>query len=71
MVSISLYRLTTQDAGFSADKVLAVNMDLNFSNYTNAQQRRDFAMTVLEGVSALPDVELASVSGSFPLSNSL
>ena len=71
MVSISLYRLTTQDAGFSADKVLAVNMDLNFSNYTNAQQRRDFAMTVLEGVSALPDVELASVSGSFPLSSNL
>ena len=71
MVSISLYRLTTQDTGFSADKVLAVNMDLNFSNYTNAQQRRDFAMTVLEGVSALPDVELASVSGSFPLSSNL
>jgi ABC-type antimicrobial peptide transport system permease subunit len=71
MITLSLYRLTTQDAGFSADNVLAVNMDLNFSNYTNATQRRDFAMGLLEGVKALPNVEIASVSGSFPLSNNL
>lgn len=71
MVSLSLYRITNQDAGYSADKILSVNMDLNFSNYTNAQQRRDFAMTLLNQVSALPTVSSASVSGSFPLSGSL
>ncbi len=71
MVSLSLYRLTNQDAGYSADNILAVNMDLNFSNYTNAQQRRDFAMSLLTRVQNLPQVESASVSGSFPLSANL
>lgn len=71
MVSLSLYRLIQQDAGYSADKILTVNMDLNFSNYTNGQQRRDFASTLLNQVQRLPEVQLASVSGSFPLSGNL
>lgn len=71
LVSLSLYRLTNQDAGFTTDNILSVNLDLNFSNYTNNQQRRDFALTLLNDVQALPEVETASVSGSFPLSGNL
>lgn len=71
LITTSLYRLHHQDAGFNAEQVLAINMDLNFSNYTNAQQVRDFANGILADASTTPGVELASVSGSFPLSSNV
>ncbi|NQZ09512.1 MAG: ABC transporter permease [Algicola sp.] len=71
LVTVSLYRLNTQDAGFDADKVLVVALDLNFSNYRTRQKVRTFTDRLLEDVSAIASVDLASVSGTFPLQSDL
>ncbi|MEW5251426.1 ABC transporter permease [Microbulbifer sp. 2201CG32-9] len=71
LVTMSLYKLSNQETGFNAENILAVNLDLNFSNYTNGQQVRDFTRNLLREVSALPDSEQVSVSASFPLASNV
>lgn len=67
LVSLSLYRLGNEDMGFSPEKVLVVSLDLNFTNYSSAQQFRDFGKRFVEQVQQLPEVELAALSGDAPL----
>ncbi|MFS1524266.1 ABC transporter permease [Microbulbifer sp. 2304DJ12-6] len=71
LVTVSLYKLSNQDTGFNTESVLAINLDLNFTNYTNGQQVRDFARNLLREVSALPASEQVSVSASFPLASNV
>lgn len=71
LVTVSLYKLSEQDTGFDTEQVLAVNLDLNFTNYSNAQQVRDFAQTLLRDVSSLSGAERTSVSASFPLASNV
>ncbi|MFT5691392.1 MAG: putative ABC transport system permease protein, partial [Oceanicoccus sp.] len=71
LVTVSLYRLNNQDAGFDGDNVLTVGLDLNFTNYTNRDQVRDFASRLLADVKALAGVDVVSLSGSLPLASQL
>jgi putative ABC transport system permease protein len=62
LMTLSLYRLNTQDAGFDADGVLAVDLTLNFTNYATPQQVRDFGANLLDAVDDLPGVTAAGVT---------
>jgi predicted permease len=63
----SLQNLQRIDAGFEAAKVLVVGLDVSLNGYTE-EQGRQFYTTLLERVSALPDVEAASLADGVPLS---
>jgi predicted permease len=63
----SLNKLQRVDAGFVADRVLAANIDLNWSKYREAAQTRDFTNRLLAKVESQPGVLSAAISSSFPL----
>ncbi|MGV3590914.1 MAG: ABC transporter permease [Gammaproteobacteria bacterium] len=67
LISLSLYRLGSEDTGFDAEQVTALSLDLNFTNYTNADQFREFGKRLLREVQALPEVQLASIAAEAPL----
>lgn len=67
LVSLSLYRLNNENMGFDPAQVLVVSMDLNFTNYTNAQQFRDFGKRLLEEIQMLPEAQSVALSGEAPL----
>ncbi len=71
LISLSLWRLSNEDTGFDAGKVSVLSLDLNFTNYTNADQFREFDKRLLNEVRALPEVELAAISGEAPLQGGL
>ena len=51
---------------FDAGKVTVLSLDLNFTNYTNPQQFREFDKRLLTETQALPEVQLAAISGEAP-----
>ncbi len=63
----SLLRLQSVDPGFVTQRVLTMALDLNWSKYHTEDQSRQNARRLLEKVQALPGVESAAVSSSFPL----
>jgi putative ABC transport system permease protein len=71
LVSVSLYKLNNQDAGYDADKVLNVSFAFNFSNYTNGQEVRAFAKRILAEIKTVGGVDQASLSGAFPVASTL
>ncbi len=71
LVTLSLYKLNSQEAGFDGDNVLTVGLDLNFTNYTNRDQVRDFSRRLLNDVGAIAGVADVSISGSLPLASQL
>jgi len=71
LIALSLYRLNSEDPGFDPDRVLVVSMDLNFSNYANNQQVRDFGTRLLEQARNLPGVDIAGIASDTPLQSGL
>ena len=67
LMSRTLINLEHVDAGFVAQHVLAVDMDLNWSKYTTDQQWRDVSRRLLEQAKMQPGVMSAAVSSGFPL----
>jgi putative ABC transport system permease protein len=67
LMSRSLINLEKVDAGFVAQRVLAMDIDLNWSKYQNAQQWRDVSRRLLDRMQAQPGVLSAAVSSNFPL----
>jgi predicted permease len=63
LITLSLYRLQNEDVGFDPRNVLTVDLTLNFTDYTNDQQMRDFALNLLEKVRTLPGVSAAGLAG--------
>jgi len=64
----SFSKLQQVDGGFvSTDRVLAANIDLNWSKYHEDAQRRDFMSRLLAKVQSQPGVLSAAVSSSYPL----
>ena len=64
----SFNKLQSVDAGFlSNDRVLAANIDLNWSKYNEDAQRRDFMSRLLAKVRSQPGVLSAAISSSYPL----
>ena len=71
----SFKKLSEVDGGFSAEHVLTMGVDLNFSTYTNAEHRLDrqrvlgFHEPFLEKALAMPGVSAAGNAWTFPLNS--
>ncbi|HEX4595716.1 MAG TPA: ABC transporter permease [Bryobacteraceae bacterium] len=64
----SFSKLQSVDGGFLAnDRVLAANIDLNWSKYHEDAQRRDFMNQLLAKVQSQPGVLSVAISSSYPL----
>jgi predicted permease len=64
----SFSKLQHVDGGFvSTDRVLAANIDLNWSKYDEDGKRRDFMNRLLAKVHSQPGVLSAAISSSYPL----
>jgi putative ABC transport system permease protein len=64
----SFSKLQQVDGGFAAtDRVLAANIDLNWSKYHADPERRDFMNRLLAKVQSQPGVLSAAISSSYPL----
>jgi len=63
----SLIKLQSVDPGFVPQRVLTMGVNLNWSRYTTATQRRQIARQLLEKTENLPGVLSAAVGSSFPL----
>ncbi len=63
----SFAKLLQVDPGFVANRVLAANIDLNWSKYREVAQTRDFTNRLLSKVESQPGVLSAAISSSFPL----
>ncbi|MEO8504684.1 MAG: ABC transporter permease [Acidobacteriota bacterium] len=63
----SVWELQNVDAGFDPHNVLAVHIDLDFSHYTTAELRAHFYDALLERARALPGVNIAAISSTYPL----
>jgi predicted permease len=67
LMSRTLVNLERVDAGFVAQHVLAMDLNLNWSKYTTDQQWRDVSNRLLEQAQRQPGVMSAAVSSGFPL----
>lgn len=65
----TLWKLKQIDPGFRADRVLTSRLDLNFSRYTNADERRVFHDRLLERLTDAPGVLSVALAGNFPLND--
>ena len=63
----SLQKLLTVDAGFSAQRVLAMRTTFSFSKYASRDQLTVIGNKVLDHVQAVPGVLSASLSSVYPL----
>ena len=67
LLARSAIALQDVDAGFHADRVLTMRIDLDFGKYDTQASRRDFFRAVLERVQAEPGVRTAALSFDVPL----
>lgn len=63
----SLIQLNRVDPGFDSENVLTMRLDLNFSEFMDADANREFFRSLMENVRRAPGVMSAAVSGTFPL----
>ena len=63
----SFSKLRNVDPGFVPQRVLAMNVDLNWSKYAKADERRRVGNQLLEKVQSQPGVLVAAISSSYPM----
>ena len=63
----SMLKLQHVDPGFDVGKVLTMELDLDWSKYRDANERRAFYQAFLPKVKAVPGVKYAAVAATFPL----
>ncbi|HVT60307.1 MAG TPA: ABC transporter permease [Thermoanaerobaculia bacterium] len=63
----SIWKLQAVDAGFKAENVLALAIDLDWAHYMKPEQRRVFHRALLDRASALHGVATAAYSSNYPL----
>ena len=63
----SFSKLRQVDPGFVPQRVLAMTVDLNWSKYKEAEQRRRISNQLLEKVQSQPGVLAAAISSSYPM----
>jgi putative ABC transport system permease protein len=66
LMARSVIKLQQADPGFAAQNVLAVGINLNWSHYSETQDRRDLGARIIERLRAQPEVTSAALSSSFP-----
>jgi putative ABC transport system permease protein len=67
LLTRSLLRIEGLDAGFQPERVLSVQVDLDWTRYNTAPKRRDFYRRLLDRVRGQHGVLTASMSLTFPL----
>jgi predicted permease len=63
----SIWKLQAVDAGFNAENVLALTIDLDWAHYKTPQLRRTFHRALLARARTLPGVAAAAYSSNYPL----
>jgi putative ABC transport system permease protein len=66
----SLINLQRVDPGFRPDRVLTIQLSLDFSRYTTNEKVLDFFDSLLEKAAAVPGVTSVAAAGVFPLDKS-
>ena len=62
----SLMKLTGVDPGFTSDHVLTMQIDINFSRYTEDRERAAYHDALMTRLQTLPDVSSAGAAGMIP-----
>ena len=62
----SLLKLTGVDPGFTTDRVLTMQIDLDFSKYGNSPERSDYLDRLLAGLRRVPGALYVGASGTIP-----
>jgi putative ABC transport system permease protein len=63
----SVWKLQAVDAGFQAENVLALTIDLDWTRYKTPALRRNFERVLLARAGAMPGVAAVAYSSSYPL----
>jgi putative ABC transport system permease protein len=63
----SLLKLQQVDPGFVPDRVLAMNVDVNWSKYPPGVHRRELGSRLLARIQSQPGILSAAISSSYPL----
>ena len=66
----SIVRLSNVSPGFTADRLLTLRLSLSSDNYKPAPARTAFVDSLIERLSAAPDVERAALTSRLPLGGS-
>ncbi|MGB4248325.1 MAG: ABC transporter permease, partial [Pseudohongiellaceae bacterium] len=67
LVSLSLYRLSTEDPGFRTERLLSADLTLNFSTFTTGERRQEFLRYLESALAANPQVSSVGASSTVPL----
>jgi len=67
LITLSLYRLNTEDAGFRTESVLATDMTYNFTAFASPQRRNQFLRYLETELPAHPAIHGMGASSSIPL----
>jgi putative ABC transport system permease protein len=70
LLSVSFLRLTRRDPGFTADRVLAVDLSMPATRYTAEPVRQAVYDRLLSAIAALPGVDSATTTSMLPLRGS-
>ena len=63
----SLWKLQHVAVGFDAERVVTMRLSLNFSKYTNGEQRRSFQERLLPALTDQPGFSSVAIAGTLPL----
>src|SRR4029079_19316411 len=63
----SVWEMQSVDPGFDPHDVLAVHVDVDFAYYKTPTLRRGFFDALLERARAIPGVNIAAISSTYPL----
>jgi putative ABC transport system permease protein len=63
----TVWKLAGVDPGFRTERVLTSRLDLNFTRYKTAEDRRQFCSRLLDRLGAEPGIVAVALAGSFPL----
>lgn len=67
LVSLSLYRLSTEDPGFRTESLLSADMTLNFTTFEDVSRRRQFLRFLETELPAHPEINGVGASSTIPL----
>ncbi len=67
LVSLSLYRLNTEDLGFKTDSVLSADLTLNFTTFSDTSRRREFLRFLERELPSHPQIGGVGASSTVPL----
>ena len=67
LVSLSLYRLSTEPPGFRTERILSTEMTLNFTTFNGAERRREFLRYLEAELPSHPQIASVGASSTVPL----